>query len=103
MCVLCGTLGGRPAWGEQSGPSARPERFLRERLLARIVEHYGLQLKPWGGEGYLVGRCSGATHLAQNLSVLWEVVERTSGISCDPLAPELLSSLKADQGARANK
>jgi len=103
MCVLCGALGGKPGWGEQRGPSARQEKFLREQLLARIVEHYGLQLKPWAGEGYLLGRCSGPTQLAQSLSALWEVVERTSGISCDPLAPELLSSLQAERKARVDK
>lgn len=103
MCVLCGVLGGKPAWGEQSGPSARPEKVRREQLLARILEHYGLQLKPWAGEGYLLGGCSGPTELAQSLSTLWEVVERTSGISCDPLAPELLSLLQAERRARVEK
>jgi hypothetical protein len=103
MCVLCGALGGKPGWGEQSGLSARREKVLREQVVARVLKHYGLELKPWAGKGYLLGRCAGPTQLAQSLSALWEVVERTSGISCDPLAPDLLSSLQAGGRASVDK
>lgn len=102
MCLLCGIWGGRQHWGEsgRSGPSSRPERRLREQLLGRIVSHYRLQLKPWSGEGYLICGHGGPTQLAENLSALWAVVERASGVKCDPLAPELLDSLRGEDASR---
>lgn len=94
MCMLCGALGVGPHWAEKGrdAPALRRERRVRIRLLNRVLGHYGIDAKLWGG-GYMVSRTAGTSERADNLGALWPVVERASGRSCDPLDPTLIAAL----------
>ena len=95
MCLLCSALIDPRHWsdGAPDGPARRRERRRRRLLLAAVVEHYGLALRPWGGEGYLLATANGATELAGDLSGLWAAVERATGGRCDPFDPGLIAAL----------
>ena len=102
MCAICGALIGARHWsdGGPDGSAGQHEHRRRRRLLAAILEHYGLALKPWGGEGYLVATAGGATELAGNLPGLWATVDRASGGRCDPFDPGLIAALSGDEEPR---
>lgn len=103
MCMMCNALVGARHWSDGVGIAhvRRDEQRRRLRLLGAILEHYGLTLKPWSGEGYLLAKDSGATELAGNLPGLWAAVERASNGHCDPLDPGLIAALSdAETAAR---
>lgn len=95
MCMLCGAWSGKRQWGSDGGNgiAERPERQLQERLVSHVLRHYGLELKPWKGEGYLVGGPAGPAQHARDLPGLWSAVERATGAKCDPLGPGLMQFL----------
>ncbi|MGD9536335.1 MAG: hypothetical protein AB7P52_09135 [Alphaproteobacteria bacterium] len=98
MCLLCSSLIDARHWsdGERDETARRRERRRRRLLLAAVLGHYGLTLKPWGGEGYLLATAHGATELAGDLSDLWAAVERATGGRCDPFDPGLIAALSGD-------
>lgn len=102
MCMLCGAWSGKRQWGSDGlgGIADRPERQHRDQLVVRILAHYGLELKPWKGDGYLVARPMGPAQHVQDLSGLWLAIERATGTKCDPLAPGLLHSLVGGKDER---
>ena len=97
MCMLCGAWSGKRQWGGGGGDSIaeKSERELRDRLVSHILSHYGLGLKAWKGEGYLVGTPTGPAQHVQDLPGLWSAVERATGEKCDPLSPGLLKFLQS--------
>lgn len=103
MCILCGALGFERYWAEKGrdAPLQRRERRIRIRLLNRVLCHYGVEAKLWGGGGYVVGKGTGPTQLVDNLSSLWVEVERASGKRCDPLDAALIQSLNVEKIAQS--
>jgi hypothetical protein len=95
MCVLCGTFIDTRHWsdGATDALKSRQERHKRQRLIAAVLTHYGLKLRPLTGGGYLVSTASGASELASDLTGLWTIVERATGGQCDPLDPGLITAL----------
>jgi hypothetical protein len=98
MCMLCNTLGGGRRWSDlgRDVPARRQERQARQRLLERILGHYGMELRPWAGEGYLLARPGGPTQLVNQLAGIWPAVEAAGGGRCDPLEPSLIAALSAE-------
>jgi hypothetical protein len=93
--MLCGTWGGKTQWGSGTG-DARDDIRLRQsqnQLARHILQHYGLELRPWRGEGYLVDNGGRSPQHVKDLSALWSAVERVTGKKCDPLAPDLVEFL----------
>jgi type II secretory pathway pseudopilin PulG len=106
MCQLCGMLGGGAHWTDSAAApavfAARVERQtrLRERqermrVLNAVLKHYGLGVRDWSGNAYLLTTRTGRTAIVDNLAQLWSAAERLSGRRCDPLDPALLTSLGA--------
>jgi hypothetical protein len=91
--MLCGAWSGQKQWGSENGNLGKPQRELQERLIGRLLVCFELELKPWKGEGYLIGGPSGPTQHVRDLPGLWAAIERATGEKCDPLAPTLLKSL----------
>jgi hypothetical protein len=73
--------------------SRRTERAHRLRLMAPIMDYYGLSLRDLGGSSYLVGNGNGQESNVYQLEGVWAEAERLAGSKCDPLDPELLSHL----------
>lgn len=108
MCSLCGIIGGREHWTDSAASPAafksrrehhtwHRERQTRTRLLNVVLRPYGLSLKDWSGNAYILRSRTGQTAIVNNLSELWGEAERLSHRDCDPLDPGLLSLL-AGQG-----
>jgi hypothetical protein len=104
MCSLCGVLGGRGHWTEStSTPEAfasrldattrRRERQERTGIANRILTHYGLTLKDWGGSSYILSTKTGRTVIVDNLSEIWIAAEALTQGECDPLDEGLLADL----------
>ena len=104
MCGLCGILGGRGHWTDPAtNPDAfggrtetrtwRRERQDRTTLVNRVLGHYGLGLKDWGGTAYVLRGGTGKTKLVDNLSQMWAEAEAMSGCECDPLDETLIARL----------
>jgi hypothetical protein len=104
MCSLCGILGGRGHWADSAtSPEAfarraerhtwQRERQARTRLINRVLNHYGLSLKDWAGNAYVLRSRTGRTSIVNNLSEVWAEAERLSHKDCDPLDPALLQAL----------
>lgn len=95
MCMLCGAWSGKRQWGGDPGAGAaeKREQQFRELLAGHVLEYYGLELKPWKGEGYLVGGRAGPAQHARDIPGLWPAVERATGKKCDPLDSGLMQFL----------
>jgi len=104
MCGLCGVLGGRGHWTEAStnpetfasgseAPTPLRERQERTRLVNRVLRHYGLGLKDWSGNAYILKGNTGKTAIVDNLAQMWAQAEVLSGRTLDPLADDLIADL----------
>ncbi|HYM04265.1 MAG TPA: hypothetical protein VET85_15030 [Stellaceae bacterium] len=113
MCALCGVLGGNGHWSDSaSAPAAfagrsEPQTRLRERqartrLLNTVLKPYGVVVKDWSGNAYLLSSLTGRTEIVDTLGALWGAAERLSGRLCDPLDEKILGIL-AGQDARASR
>lgn len=104
MCSLCGILGGRGHWADSAtSPEAfaargerhtwQRERQTRTRLINQVLRHYGLTLKDWSGNAYVLKSRTGRTSIVNSLNEVWAEAERLSRKDCDPLDPALLQAL----------
>ncbi|MFZ0215262.1 MAG: hypothetical protein WAM30_04895 [Candidatus Dormiibacterota bacterium] len=108
MCVLCGQLVNGVHWTEQrfdatqvgsalTETSRRRQRFLRTRLVDRVLRHYGVGVSDdWSATSYLVSNRKGSSELVRHLGELWPVAERLAGRGLDPLDEALLMELDTD-------
>jgi hypothetical protein len=88
VCALCGFLGSGH-WAEDGG---RRGRAFRVRLLARVLDYFGLDLAGWG-QGYVLRDRKGRSVVVDNLGAVWVEAEKLLGRPLDPLDPGLLASL----------
>ena len=97
MCALCGGLIGGRHWADGGGDTRalRRGRGERIRLLNRVLGHYGIEVRAWGSDGYLLSGKDMPSLLAENLPDLWARVEEARGARCTPLDPALLAALPA--------
>jgi hypothetical protein len=107
MCGLCGVLGGRGHWTDSStnpdafaarddtGTTLR-ERQERTRLVNRVLKYYGLGLKDWSGNAYILKGNTGKTAIVDNLAQMWSEAETLTGRRFDPLADDLITDLASD-------
>jgi type II secretory pathway pseudopilin PulG len=105
MCSLCGMLGGEAHWTDRSVPAGLAgqteaaarlrARQARTRLINTVLQHYGLKLTDWSGNGYVLSSRTGRTAMINNLSELWASAEQITGRRCDPLDEALLASLES--------
>jgi len=109
MCALCGVLGGLDHWTDAAdrpgvftrntdASSRRRERMRRVASANRILTHFGMSLTDWQGASFLLSTRTGKTEIVDNLAHLWARAEALSGRPCDPLDPDLLARLEADDG-----
>jgi hypothetical protein len=94
MCTLCGVLM-KSHWAEDGG---RRQRLLRERLLQRVVAHFGLGLSDWGGRVYVVHDRKGRSVVVDDVGSLWAAAEALAGRKLDPLDPGLVEALGGGDG-----
>ena len=90
MCALCGVLLS-DHWAEREG--GRRSRFVRMRLLNRVLGHYGLRLDEWAGSVYVLRDRTGRTAVVDNVGAIWAEAARLLGRPLDPLDPELVAAL----------
>lgn len=105
MCSLCAALGGSRYWTDAAGNTAfshdgrkvtlRAERMRRVAFLDLILGHYGLSVRDWGGNSYVLMDRRGRRENVYNLAGIWTLVDEMSAADCDPLDPELLARLQA--------
>jgi hypothetical protein len=104
MCALCGVLGGKGHWSDSaSAPAAfaartEPQTRLRERqtrvrLLNAVLKQYGVVVKDWSGNAYLLTGRTGRTAIVDTVAEIWSATERLSGRTCDPLDETYLCTL----------
>lgn len=106
MCGLCSALGSSKEWTDAAG---RPEfekagrkvtrRAERERRVAHannVLRFYGLELRDWGGNSYVLSNAAGRSENMYNLLGIWEAADRLAGRPCDPLDSMLLEALEGD-------
>lgn len=103
MCGLCGVLGADDHWTDASArPEAfggqtltrRQERFARIALANDILTHYGLKLRDFAGQSYVLRSATGREALVPHLAGLWAAAEKLTGRPCDPLDPDLIAALE---------
>ena len=97
MCALCGGLIGGRHWADSGGEarSRQRERGARIRFLNQVLAHYGMEVRAWGSDGYLLTGKDMPSQLAENLPALWARVEEARGARCSPLDRPLLDELSA--------
>ena len=107
MCSLCGVLGGAEHWTDAAARDdvytrnadptrRRRERAERVRIANRALTHYGMRLADWQGASYLLSTLTGKSEMVEDFGHLWPAAEKLCGRLCDPLAPDLLARLEAD-------
>ncbi|MBV9566347.1 MAG: hypothetical protein JOY90_38775 [Bradyrhizobium sp.] len=107
MCALCGSLGGDEHWTDavardgvftrnRDSARRRLERARRVEVANRVLKLYGLRLSDWQGTSFLLSTFTGKSEMVGDLGHLWAAAERLSGRACDPLDPDFLSRLDAD-------
>lgn len=105
MCGLCGVLGGLGHWSDSAAApevfaaraephTRRRERQARTRLLNKVLAHHDLTISDWGGNAYVLRGPTGRTAIVNNLTELWDAVDRFARRPCDPLDPGLLDHLR---------
>jgi hypothetical protein len=110
MCALCGVLGGKGHWSDSaSAPAAfaartepqtrLAERQARARLLNVVLKHYGVTIRDWSGNAYLLTSRTGRTAIVETISEIWSAAERLGGRICDPLDDGYLAALGGAAGA----
>ena len=110
MCLLCGEFVSGPHWtdrrvedrarmrGADDGGYTRErsrDRAHRASLADKVLKHYGLRVKDWGGAKYVLSDGKGNSQLVGDLGSLWPVTTRLAGRPLDPLDPVLLELLRA--------
>ncbi len=95
MCALCGVLM-KSHWAEDGG--GRRARLLRARLLHRVVAHFGLGLRDWGGRAYLLTDGKGRVEVVDDVGSLWAAAEALAGRKLDPLDAGLVEALESAGG-----
>jgi hypothetical protein len=90
MCVLCNVLVNEH-WAELEG--GRRGRFIRVRLLNRVLGFYGLRLDDWSGRVWVLRDRKGRSAVVADLGSLWVEAERLAGRPLDPLDDELVAAL----------
>lgn len=109
MCSLCGVLGGNEHWTDAA---ARPgvftrnvERIDRRRERARrvcaanrVLAAFGMSLSDWQGSSFVLSTRTGKSEMVEDLGHLWPAAEKLSGRSCDPLDPDVIARMEADNG-----
>ncbi len=109
MCALCGVLGGKGHWSDSaSAPAAfagraEPQTRLRERqartrLLNAVLKHFGVAVRDWSGNAYLLTGRTGRTAIVETVGEIWSAAERLSGRTCDPLDETYLAALASREG-----
>jgi hypothetical protein len=110
MCALCGVLGGKGHWSDSaSAPAAfagrtepqtrLAERQARTRLLNVVLKHYGVAVRDWSGNAYLLTSRTGRTAIVETIGEIWSATERLGGRTCDPLDDGYLAGLAGSPGA----
>ncbi len=89
MCGLCGVLW-NAHWADDGG--GRRAHLLRIPLLARVLAHAGLEVRPWSGR-MLVSDRMGRSTIVDDLPGLWAAAEALAGRPLDPLDPALVGAL----------
>jgi hypothetical protein len=90
MCVLCNVLASEH-WAELEG--GRRGRFMRVRLLNRVLGFYGLRLDDWSGRVWVLRDRKGRSAVVTDLGSLWVEAERLAGRPLDPLDEDLVAAL----------
>ena len=108
MCALCGVLGGKGHWSDSaSAPAAfartEPQTRLRERqartrILNTVLKHYGVVVRDWSGNTYLLTSRTGRTAIVDTIGEIWNAAEQLSGRTCDPLDERCLAALADERG-----
>ncbi len=107
MCGLCGVFGAEDHWTDAAGNAQafagakvsrtrRHERQHRAALANKVLRHYGLGLRDWSGNAYVVGTQTGRSEIVDNLAQVWAAAERLIKRDCDPLDPALIAVLERD-------
>ncbi len=109
MCSLCGVLGGNEHWTDAA---ARPgvftrnvERIDRRRERARrvcaanrVLAAFGMSLSDWQGSSFVLSTRTGKSEMVEDLGHLWPAAEKLSGRACDPLDPDVIAHMEAENG-----
>lgn len=115
MCAFCSMMAdGSAHWteagtdaGQTDEPESGRERYLsrlrRVALVNRILDHYGCEASDWANNQYVVRSRDGRTALVAHLPQVWAAAEEIAGRPLDPLAPELLDSLRRAMPLRDNR
>ena len=89
MCALCGVLSSEH-WAEEGG---RRGRVFRARLLALVLDSFGLDVGAWG-QGYVLRDRKGRSVVVDTLPGVWAEAEKLAGRRLDPLDADLLAALR---------
>ncbi len=103
MCGLCGILGDDRHWADlwpladadELARIHRNERQRRVKYLNRVLGAFSCSVSDWQGSKYQLSTFTGKTELVDNLTQLWDCVERLSGCPADPLSERVLDRLRS--------
>lgn len=75
------------------------ERRKRVSIINRVLGHYGVSIRDWGGNSYVIADKSGRNENIYDLGGIWREADRLSERPCDPLDPALIDALRAASDA----
>lgn len=104
MCGLCGALGSAEYWTDAAGRPEfetggrkvvrRHERSQRVALVDAVLKPYGLSIRDWGGNSYVLRTSLGDTRNVYNLAGVWAMADELAGVPLDPLSDQLLQAIE---------
>jgi len=111
MCILCGEMISSFHWSDvrfneknslitagQYSKERMYSRHKRIKILSKILEFYGLEIKDWQGSKYLLSNKKGRNIIINDLGDLWHKATLLQTIEFDALDMDLLRFL-ADKDA----
>lgn len=102
MCGLCGVFGEEGHWTDaldHQGGTPLAARLQHCDAVSRVLSHFGVSLRPWGGR-YILSNRTGRSIVLNHIGALWTAVESLSGQTCDPLDPNLIGLVLANTPER---
>jgi hypothetical protein len=114
MCAFCGALVQERHWAdgpERRDPEAEGAASWRQRrqaqvaLANRILCQYGLEVRDWNAQLFVLTNRTGQSEVVPHLATLWSTAERLGQCRCDPLDPALLVRVEreGDLGAEPRR
>ncbi len=90
MCGMCGVYGSGTHWASmpmpETGHAFQRQRYILVDMANAVLAPFHLSVSDFQGQSFVLSSPTGAMELVDDITGLWNAVERLLGYPLDPLA-----------------